>query len=402
MKSATNLCCRMALLLIVVLTLPTSRSAGQGTAKNKQWLVHYMPWFQSKATSGNWGWHWTMNHCDPDQQDIAAHYHPLIGPYDSGDPDAIECHALLMKLSGIDGVIIDWYGIESHFDYRVIHENSKKLVDAIKKASMKFAVCYEDQTLAELVKAKKIDVNGVAAHGQKVMRWLDENWMSDPAYLRIEDRPILLVFGPRYLTASQLREMTKVAKTRPRVFALPHLQTKSNADGVFGWPPVSGGQQVDQSVWQKYLDELYTRGSKESIGVVFPRYHDFYAEAKLHKSYGRILGHNGRTFEQSLATARNSDAAVIQIATWNDFGEGTAIEPSTEDQYRYLEMFQKTIGSSSDVDAEALRLPVKLYRLRKKYTGNQQAIAALDLAAAQLSQGKIERARLTLQELDKR
>ena len=41
---------------------------------------------------------------------LASHYHPIIGPYDSGDPDVLEYHALLMKLAGIDGVVIDWYG----------------------------------------------------------------------------------------------------------------------------------------------------------------------------------------------------------------------------------------------------------------------------------------------------
>jgi len=42
--------------------------------------------------------------------DIWSNYHPLIGLYDSTDPDLLECHLLQMKLAGIDGVIPDWYG----------------------------------------------------------------------------------------------------------------------------------------------------------------------------------------------------------------------------------------------------------------------------------------------------
>ena len=66
-----------------------------GTAPGKTLLVHYMPWYASKPVSGKWGWHWTMNHFNPDkmdengQRELATHDPPLIGPYDSGDPDAL-------------------------------------------------------------------------------------------------------------------------------------------------------------------------------------------------------------------------------------------------------------------------------------------------------------------------
>src|SRR5262245_642410 len=64
--------------------------------------MHYMPWFQSKEVSGYWGSHWRMANKNPDivdangKRQIASHYYPLIGPYDSKDPDVIEYHLLLM------------------------------------------------------------------------------------------------------------------------------------------------------------------------------------------------------------------------------------------------------------------------------------------------------------------
>ena len=51
-------------------------------------MVHYMPWYASKPFSGNWGWHWTMDHFNPDnigangKQQIASHYQPLTDAYD--------------------------------------------------------------------------------------------------------------------------------------------------------------------------------------------------------------------------------------------------------------------------------------------------------------------------------
>src|SRR6195256_7055845 len=86
--------------LAVLFALPTP-------ARAKPLLVHYMPWFVSQPYSGSWGWHWTMNHFNPNlvntngQRQIAAWYYPLIGPYDSIDPPVLEYHVLLMRLAGI-------------------------------------------------------------------------------------------------------------------------------------------------------------------------------------------------------------------------------------------------------------------------------------------------------------
>jgi hypothetical protein len=83
----------------------------------KKIFAHVMPWFESKTSnSGTWGQHWTMANQNPDvigsdgKRQIAAHFYPLIGPYASGDTNVIEYQLLLMKLSGIDGVFIDWPG----------------------------------------------------------------------------------------------------------------------------------------------------------------------------------------------------------------------------------------------------------------------------------------------------
>lgn len=119
-------------------------------------LVHYMPWYASKDVSGAWGWHWTMNHFDPeqrkwdDQRKIASHDYPLIGPYDSGDDHALECHALLMKIAGLDGVVIDWYGTSDLNDHAMNHRNTQKFIPWLKKAGLSFAVCYEDQAVKSL------------------------------------------------------------------------------------------------------------------------------------------------------------------------------------------------------------------------------------------------------------
>ncbi|MEM1294691.1 MAG: hypothetical protein AAGH89_04955, partial [Verrucomicrobiota bacterium] len=72
-------------------------SLAKGESDEKLVMAHYMPWYASKSVSGAWGWHWTMNHFDPDEvrwdgrRKVASQDYPLIGLYDSADDDALEC-----------------------------------------------------------------------------------------------------------------------------------------------------------------------------------------------------------------------------------------------------------------------------------------------------------------------
>lgn len=104
-----------------------------------------MPWFQSKEFSGEWGMHWKMDRCNPDnikadgKREIASHFYPLAEPYDSSDPVVLDYHALLMKYSGIEGVLVDWYGSRNGA------ESTEALFDAMKRAGLQLAIVYEDR-----------------------------------------------------------------------------------------------------------------------------------------------------------------------------------------------------------------------------------------------------------------
>src|SRR5206468_8008563 len=71
--------------------------------------VHLMPWFQVG------GQHWSMNSRNA-ATGVASWYSPMIGEYSSGDAVVIEYQLLTMKYAGIDGVLIDWPGLNGAND----------------------------------------------------------------------------------------------------------------------------------------------------------------------------------------------------------------------------------------------------------------------------------------------
>lgn len=375
--------------------------------QQKPVLVHYMPWYASKPFSQYWGWHWTMGHFDPDkvgedgQREVASHDYPLIGLYDSNDPDVLECQVLLMKLAGIQGVVIDWYGIDRFRDYAENHRNSEHLVKYIKKAGLQFAICYEDQTVKHMIEGGFLKPQQAVAQGKKVFQWLEDHWFQDEAYVKLSGKPVLLVFGPQYFKKEQWREMKAGLSNPPLLFGLPHLAKSEGADGMYGWPPTSGGKTLSQAEWKKYLQDLYVRAPKEPvIGSAFPGFHDIYQEAQLHKSYGHIAARDGKTLTETLELADKSQSVMIQIATWNDYGEGTVIEPVKKRGYQYLEIVQKFMKARSQgttaFRAEDLRLPVMLYTLKKQYQNDPEVSSNLQKASRFLFRGNCEAARKIL------
>ena len=256
---------RRALLLSVLLVLccvPADVVAQQSSERDTSRLIlaHYMPWYVAKPASGIWGWHWTMDTFDPEtrvdgKRAVASHFYPLIGPYDSGDPAVLEYHLLTMKLAGIDGVIVDWYGLQQFRDY--------------------------------------------------------------------------------------------------------------------------------------------------AIPVAFPRFVDIYAEAKVSASYGRVADNRGATFKTSMTESLQAKTPLLQIAIWNDWGEGTMIEPSREFGYRDLEVLQQLRRRYLDAQFSAtpadLRLPARLLQRRRMSTTAAQSERSARIAKF-IATGKLAEARAGLKE----
>ena len=340
----------------------------------------------AKPYSPIWGWHWTMNTFDPEgRQDgratLASHYHPIIGPYDSGDPDVIEYHALLMKLAGIDGVVIDWYGTVDFLDYGLNHRNTASFVEQAAKTGLEFAVCYEDQTIPKLVSAGRLDSAKRVEHARREIGWLRENWFGKPAYLKINGQPVLLSFGQDGLSDSEWEEIAG-GRAATFVYLSEHSRRKAAA-GAFDWPSPRVGPSAQ--------DEFYKKAGQWPVGmaVAYPRFHDIYEQAKVHQSWGRIDDDGGKTFAITLEKALRSGLHLVQISTWNDWGEGTMIEPSTEFGYRDLEVVQRLrrqiIEPGFAGKPEDLRLPHRLYTLRKAAKDQGLTAPELDQVSQHLS-----------------
>jgi glycoprotein endo-alpha-1,2-mannosidase len=352
----------------ISLAMPVSKT------NDMQVYMHYMPWFQSKEVSGYWGQHWRMNTRNPEiidtdgKRQIASKYYPLIGPYDSNDKDVIEYHLLLMKYAGIDVVLIDWYGSSAVTEYQVILNASNALIDQVFYAGLKFGIVYEEYT-AE--KAGKQSGQTPIQAAQSDISYLEKNYYTSENYVIVNKRPLLLTFGPRFFKTGT--DWTQIfANANPQPIFLPlwfHASlVGAKANGEFGW--------VDFTSDLSDLNKFYTQNaSGTKIGSAFPRYDDYYVEGGWGQSYGHIDANGTQTLSNTLQKAVDNGIKHIQLVTWNDFGEGTVIEPTQEDQFTFLKAIQQFTGVQYG-EAE-LTLIYNYYLKKKKYALDQEALKKL-------------------------
>jgi hypothetical protein len=102
-----------ALLLIVTLAVPDPATAGPlGPSCPSKVMVFYYPWYG--GASHDWR-HWANATGEPQYQyappdTISSADYPSLGPYDSQDPAVIDQHLAWAADAGIDALISSWWG----------------------------------------------------------------------------------------------------------------------------------------------------------------------------------------------------------------------------------------------------------------------------------------------------
>ena len=104
---------RLALLAaLALLVFPSTGLAGVG-----QTSIFYYPWYGTPARDGAYE-HWSQDgHVPP--TDLAASFYPARGPYSSGDPRIVRAQMKEIAAAGIREVISSWWGWGSPEDLRL-------------------------------------------------------------------------------------------------------------------------------------------------------------------------------------------------------------------------------------------------------------------------------------------
>lgn len=311
-----------------------SRAAETAAAEvPRKVLTFYYPWYGNPNVpggSGRWS-HWSG--VDEASRAIqSSTNYPELGAYDSHDPKLIAQHCKWSQQAGVDGWIVSWWG-HGTFEDRTM----QRILDACAEAELGVTIYYETVP----------GTKNAASAANDLLRVL-ERYAEHPAWLRVGDRPVLFVYGraigeiglPGWRDAvAQLTQRRqpqalvigdRISRQAAEVFDGLHTY---NTAGALRGKSVDEVKQWAQQTYPQWVQTAKQAGRISTITVI-PGYDD----TKIRTPGLRVERFDGESYRAQWQAAIEADPDWILVTSWNEWHEGSEIEPSVELGDQYLKL----------------------------------------------------------------
>jgi hypothetical protein len=278
-----------------------SGSGGSAGADAKLPLraAFYYPWFPE-----TWG----------KSTDPYTHYQPTAGLYDSSDPAVIQTHLKQLRYAHVDAGIASWWGQGSKPDGRIA-----KLLDAsaaLAKSDGGALVRWTLYVEAEGDAAPWGSPNPTVQQIESDLGYIDQSYASHEAFLRLDGKPVLFTWGDgaddcnapqRWVAANDAYEQT----SGHRFYIVMKLFQGYKSCAV---QPDSWHQYGPASAYQEHLPY----SAVVSAG--------FWLKTDAQP----LLVRDPQQYEANVIKMSTASVSFELVTTFNEWGEGTAVEPAVE------------------------------------------------------------------------
>jgi glycoprotein endo-alpha-1,2-mannosidase len=277
---------RPLLALALLLALPAPAHAGPPRS-----AIFFYPWYSNPSHDGYYA-HWTQGGHRP-PLDVASHFYPARGAYSSADPRVLRAQMRDIHQAGIGEVVSSWWGRGSPEDERL-----PAIVRAARRWKLKVAIHIEPYA------GRSVD--SIAA---------------DLTYIRTFGIRDVYVYRANDFSAQDWRRVTQQPNGL-RLFAQTSRVGFAAAAGFAGFYTydivVYHGGKFDRLCAQARAAGILCAPS------VGPGYDAWQATGDMHWKPRR----NGATYDTMWKAALDAGADFVTITSYNEWGEGTQIEPA--------------------------------------------------------------------------
>jgi hypothetical protein len=314
------------------------------------WRSDYINWNDMKGLPGSK----SPGRAWPDRE-------PLLGQYPEEEPWVAEKHIEWASQYGINFFAYDWYwdGTKPEYDHAL-----KNYLKARDKGKLQFCLLWANHDLSP---------KNLRDFDDMVGYWIN-NYFNQPSYYRIDDKPVVFVFSVGQLETNA-KKFGEFAKT-----LLARANRKAGEKGYKGIYLIATVNQKPSDIVEKWLldtgfngytgwNYVESRGARvDDYDAMVSGYLDYYSAAS---QTAKILPyivpaspgwdsrpwHGGSAmvrsnptpekFERMLRGARQlldssgTTPKVLMIESWNEFAEGSYIEPTKKWGFAYLEAIKK-------------------------------------------------------------
>jgi len=279
---------------------------------------------------------------------------PVLGEYDSSDPDIIAQHITWANDFDIDFFALSWWGKDS-FEDKVIHG---PFLDVLDDSDFQFAVLYESAGLLSLHNGK-IDLDNKVIRQQLVsdFAYLAETLFQHPNVLKINGQPVIFLYLTRTFvgdvkSALAEAEAVAVAQGSEKPFIVgdevywnyPNRDRISCFDGVTAHnmhtsvPDIAEGFTGDVARQYRLWEKIAVQQGTAFIPNILPGFDDTAVRPEANHP---VIPRSVDLFANQLETAKeltSGENHIIMITSWNEWHEDTSIEPTEEEGTAYLEV----------------------------------------------------------------
>ncbi len=280
----------------------------QPTATNKLVLAFYYAWYAPP---------WFH----------PAPHEPTLGYYHSHDPDVLEQHVGWAQRHGIDGFIVSWWRRDDFSD-----QSLERLMPIAEESGFRVSVYYEGYN----------DHIEVPDDVVEDLIYVLDTYGAHPSFLKVENRPVIFFYseGMNRFSEEEWEYILSAVRSQGYSFyAVGHEvawatgEVPAGFDGIHIYSPVT----MEPDVAREHYEQLGLRAlhrKKHFCSTVAPGYDD-----TLIRDPGFVRERDdGQYYVDIWAAAAEAPAYWILITSFNEWFEGTEIEPSLEHGHDYLEI----------------------------------------------------------------
>jgi hypothetical protein len=283
-------------------------------------LAFYYPWYGTPSGPSRSWVHW-----DPGKRKYTDT--PSLGLYDSKSPAVIRQHIAWALMSGIDGFISSWWGQNSFEDQAL-----RELLKIAEEMGFQISVYYE-----------------AAANKEQVLRdfrYLIDRYGKSPAFLKWQGKPAIFVYGR--VTGEQIPLLdwewvfnSLQAVGREAVFLGDGFSEELAYyfDGIHTYNPAG---LTRAEIWAQYQNAaaVARKHGRLFAATVIPGYDDTIIRTPGLKLDRR----NGALYREMWQTALGVNPGWVLITSFNEWHEGSEIEPSREYGDQHLRITAELAG----------------------------------------------------------
>jgi hypothetical protein len=242
----------------------------------------YYPWYPEA---------WTQHGLFP-----YTKYRPSAGFYNSADARTIARHLAEMRYAHIQAGIVSWWGIGHVTDTRFAQ--ILRTTDA-RRSGIRWAVYYEREAATN---PSVQDLNGD-------LRYIADHYASDPAYLRVGGRFVVFVYAGAHDDCGMVDRWKAANTVNAYVVLKVFSGYRKCSNQPDGWHQYAPAKSFDhQGAYSVSISPGFFKAGE--------------AAPRLHRSLP--------AWRRAIRQLVGSHVAFKLITTFNEWGEGTAVEPARQ------------------------------------------------------------------------